>query len=230
MQIVRWKYLPTVDKLRRTSQALHGHVPPRGLVLEPGWNITSHTLRSWKDEPCVRTATCNGIERKLPAVPAELPSSLSTDGGPSIEHFFGSSEASSFRAARRTFEHKLAHGLQKLDWVQAIVRLFAARLVAFVLVAHTEHGDAAVGDHAEDAYLLAFVGRSPVPAQRDVWTDCRRIAGHVGPHAGRLAHVLGNGSVDSVRSNPHTHSLTPTTLTLTLSLALTLILTLTPTP
>ena len=75
----------------------------------------------------MRTATCNEIERKLPAVPAELPSSLSTDGGPSIEHFFGSSEASSFRAARRTFEHKLAHGLQKLDWVQAIVRLFAAR-------------------------------------------------------------------------------------------------------
>jgi hypothetical protein len=172
-----------------------------GLVLEPGWNITA-TLRSWKDEPCVRTATCNDIERKLPAVPAELPCSLSTDGGPSITHFFGSSEASSFRAARRTFEHKLAHGLQKLDWVQAIVRLFAARLVAFVLVAHAEHSDATAGDHAEDAYLLAFVGRSPVPAQRDVWTDCRRIAGHVGADAGRLAHVLGNGSVDSVRGGP----------------------------
>ena len=56
-------YLPAhLDKLH---QALHG------LVLDPGWNITSHTLRSWKDEPCVRTATCNGIERKLPAVPAE---------------------------------------------------------------------------------------------------------------------------------------------------------------
>lgn len=188
-----------LDKLL-SPPALHGLVPPH--VLDPGWNITSHTLRSWKDEPCVRTATCNEIERKLPAVPAELPCSLSTDGGPSIESFFGSSEASSFRAARRTFEHKLAHGLQKLDWVQAIVRLFAARLVAFVLLAHAEHSDAAAGDHAEDAYLLAFVGRSPVPAQRDVWTDCRRIAGHVGPHAGRLAHVLGNGSVDSVRGRP----------------------------
>ena len=171
------------------------------LVLEPGWNLTSHTLRSWVDEPCVRTATCNEIERKLPAVPTELPRSLSTDGGPSITHFFGSSEASSFRAARRTFEHKLAHGLQKLDWVQEVVRLFAARLVAFVLAAHSEHSDAAAGDHAEDAYLLAFVGRSPVPAQRDAWTDCRRIAGHVGPHPARLAHVLGNGSVDSVRGN-----------------------------
>ena len=171
------------------------------LVLEPGWNLTSHTLRSWVDEPCVRTATCNEIERKLPAVPTELPRSLSTDGGPSITHFFGSSEASSFRAARRAFEHKLAHGLQKLDWVQDVVRLFAARLVAFVLAAHSEHSDAAAGDHAEDAYLLAFVGRSPVPAQRDAWTDCRRIAGHVGPHPARLAHVLGNGSVDSVRGN-----------------------------
>ena len=171
------------------------------LVLEPGWNLTSHTLRSWVDEPCVRTATCNEIERKLPAVPTELPRSLFTDGGPSITHFFGSSEASSYRAARRTFEHKLAHGLQELDWVQDVVRLFAARLVAFVLAAHSEHSDAAAGDHAEDAYLLAFVGRSPVPAQRDAWTDCRRIAGHVGPHPARLAHVLGNGSVDSVRGN-----------------------------
>ena len=69
----------------------------------------------------------------------------------------------------------------------------------FVLAAHSEHSNAAAGEHAEDAYLLAFVGRSPVPAQRDAWTDCRRIAGHVGPHPARLAHVLGNGSVDSVR-------------------------------
>ena len=146
------------------------------LVLEPGWNLTSHTLRSWVDEPCVRTATCNEIERKLPAVPTELPRSLSTDGGPSITHFFGSSEASSYRAARRTFEHKLAHGLQKLDWVQDVVRLFAARLVAFVL-RRTQSTATPAGEHAEDAYLLAFVGRSPVPAQRDAWTDCRGSRG-----------------------------------------------------
>ena len=192
--------LVLVDNLSAGNITLLEDHPPSA-----GWNIT-HDLKSWKDEPCARTATCNEIERKLPAVPNELPRPLSIDGGPSIEHFFGSSETSSFRAARRTFEHKLAHGLQKLDWVQAIVRVFAARLVAFVLLAHAEHSDAAAGDHAEDPYLLAFVGRplarkGDATAERDAWTDCRRIAGHVGPHAGRLAHVLGNGSVDSVRGN-----------------------------
>lgn len=187
-----------------------------GLVLEPRSRVIDDncSIGAWKDEACRLNATCNSIERKQPAVPAEPVRFL---GGPSgaalgaeqntdavsIEHFFGNSEASAYGAARRTFEHLLAHGLQELEWVQDIVRLFAARLVAFLLKAHAEHGDADAGAGPEAAYLLAFVGRPERAAanQRGGLDDFKRIAGHPGPHADRLARVMGNGSVDSVRGN-----------------------------
>mmetsp|Transcript_86296 Transcript_86296/g.200656 ORF Transcript_86296/g.200656 Transcript_86296/m.200656 type:complete len:467 (+) Transcript_86296:76-1476(+) len=136
------------------------------LLLTPGAALRRPQLvtpPATVSEACdLETQLCNTVENKVPAVPRELPKSVSTEHALSI-------------AAKEDFEHALGHGLAASAAVQGATHEFAARL--FVLIVQ---GSRMTNNQSEtEALLEAFIPKCDA-----------HNTGFIGPFPDKIKHVL----------------------------------------